>query len=705
MTRKLSNLFHSFSLNNFKNQQTLLLLILTISIVVFALSGIVQMEIVGALAPFVHLAMLIGGAAAVLMAIAMALLVRSVNLLAQNRDDNEQKYRTLFENASDIVFLLSDAVVIEDCSERVAELFGYQREELIGQTPVFLSPPAQPDGQTSEAAARSHVAAALSGQQQHFFWRHRRNDGSLIDTEVSLKAIDITHRRIVLATVRDITKRRQAEEALRRRTEELTERLIELNCLYSISFILSRRDISIKEISQKIVDAIPTSFQYPEITAARIVLGDQTYANPNFYETKWLMRRVIRNSQQTLGSIEVVYLEERPQMAVGPFLDIERLLVDTIAHLLEDYLERSRNEQALRDSEDRYRAIITSGAIGLALADLDGFIFQTNAALQKFLGYSDAELVGKSAREITHADDRETSASMYAELAQGKRQFYQIEKRYLRKDGTTVWGSLTASLVRKSNGEPMYVVGLIQNISKRKQAEEMVKSRTEELARSNAELEQFAYVASHDLQEPLRMIASYVQLLQRRYTDKLDQDANDFIAYAVEGANRMKALIQALLEYSRVGTRAKDFAITDFSVLLTRVVANLKLSIAETNAIITSEPLPALPADESQMGQLLQNLIENALKFHNSAPPHVRVSAEQQNGEWVFSVSDNGIGVESQYFERIFEIFQRLHPRGRYKGTGVGLAICKKIVERHGGRIWVESQQGAGSKFKFTIPL
>jgi signal transduction histidine kinase len=268
------------------------------------------------------------------------------------------------------------------------------------------------------------------------------------------------------------------------------------------------------------------------------------------------------------------------------------------------------------------------------------------------------------------------------------------------------------------------IAGLViaQEMKQRRRAEESVKqlnadlerrveertaelaSQTKELERSNTELQQFAYVASHDLQEPLRMVASFTQLLAKRYADKIDDDGRDFINFAVDGATRMQTLITDLLNYSRVGTQAKPLAATDSEAVLRKVLEGLQFAIEDNDATVTYDPLPAVLADWMQLGQLFQNLLTNALKFHSTAPPKIHVSAQRVRDCWRFSFRDNGIGIAPEHADRIFVIFQRLHTKTEYPGTGIGLAICKKIVERHGGRIWIEPCEGGGTTFSFTMP-
>jgi light-regulated signal transduction histidine kinase (bacteriophytochrome) len=264
-----------------------------------------------------------------------------------------------------------------------------------------------------------------------------------------------------------------------------------------------------------------------------------------------------------------------------------------------------------------------------------------------------------------------------------------------------LWNSAN---VKDKNGNIVATIAQGQDITERKKTEESLKIVAENLKRSNSELEQFAYVASHDLQEPLRMVTSYTQLLEQRYKGKLDADADDFIRYAVDGATRMHRLIDDLLSYSRVNRRGNPFKPTEIELALDVALKNLEMLIKENDAVVTHDKLPEVMADDVQLVQLFQNLIGNAIKFHGKELPHVHISAQKyQETQYLFSVQDNGIGIDPQYFDRLFKIFQRLHTKEEYPGTGIGLALTKRIVERHGGRIWLESQPGKGTTVYFTL--
>jgi len=354
---------------------------------------------------------------------------------------------------------------------------------------------------------------------------------------------------------------------------------------------------------------------------------------------------------------------------------------------------------ALQQLQRQNELILNSAGEGIYGLDLGGKATFVNPATAAMTGWKIEEMLGRPEREFLGQEDQ---SSLFLPVSPEPVRIGELQVR--RRNGSTFY----AYYLRTPIMEDQTLLGavvILKDITRQKQTQESLSRQARELARSNADLEQFAYVASHDLQEPLRMVANYTQLLARRYKDKLDQDALDFINYAVDGAVRMQGLINDLLQYSRVGTRGKKFAPVDCSDVLGTAIANLRRSIEESRAIITNEDLPTIVADGAQLAQLFQNLIGNALKFHGEEAPRVHISCRQDNGEWLFSVTDNGIGIDPQYKERIFIIFQRLHGLSEYAGTGIGLAICKKIIERHGGRIWVDSELGKGAKFSFTIPM
>lgn len=305
---------------------------------------------------------------------------------------------------------------------------------------------------------------------------------------------------------------------------------------------------------------------------------------------------------------------------------------------------------------------------------------------------------------IVHPDDKEEAAlASKAIFENGKAGTIQF--RWLAKDGRAIPVEAHAAVIYDEQNRPVGMRGVTMDITERKQAEEALANYARELRRSNEELQQFAYIASHDLQEPLRAVTSYLQLVEERYREQLDQDGKDFIDFAVDGAERMKALINDLLTYARVESRAKPFEPTHVEDVLDTVLKNLKPGIESSEARITCDPMPEILADRVQMTQLFQNLISNAIKFRSDQAPEIHICAERTPNSWLFALKDNGIGIEPKHQERIFAVFQRLHTRAQYEGTGIGLAVCRKVVERHGGRIWVESEIGEGTTFYFTIPF
>jgi PAS domain S-box-containing protein len=453
-----------------------------------------------------------------------------------------------------------------------------------------------------------------------------------------------------------------------------------------------------------------------------VLLADVAQPNP-FSGDAYFARRQPKSvlclpivRQTTL--IGLLYLENR--LVTQAFTPERVTVLELLASQAAISLENALLYADLREREARIRRLVESNIIGIFFWDLDGNITDANDALLQIIGYSRQELLSGHVQwtSMTPAAYRAADVRAIEELEQTGT-CIPYEKEYIRKDGSRVPILHGAAFFEKSqeNG-----VAFVLELTERKQAEAALRKaheeleervlertselaqRSQDLARSNAELEQMAYVASHDLQEPLRMVASYMQLLEEKYRDRLDADAHEFIAFAVDGATRMQALIDDLLSYSRVGSKAKPLQPIDCTAVVETALRSLRMALEESGAQVECGPLPVVMGDAAQLAQLFQNLMANAIKFHGDQPPEIHIHAEPEDGFWRFAVRDNGIGIAPDYFERIFVMFQRLHSRSRYPGTGIGLAICKKIVERHGGRIWVESAPGQGTTFLFTLP-
>jgi PAS domain S-box-containing protein len=350
---------------------------------------------------------------------------------------------------------------------------------------------------------------------------------------------------------------------------------------------------------------------------------------------------------------------------------------------------------------------------GILILDAEtGEIMDANPFMLHLLGYGFPDIIGRKLWEMAPPIETETCRLAFVRLQKVDRTRYS-DLLLQARDGRLIEMEFVSNAYRVD--ESLVIQCNLRDVTEHRRLErlaqdqvaELARSSAEkaELARSNAELEQFSYVASHDLQEPLRAVAGCVQLLQKRYEGQLDERADELISHAVEGTKRMETLIRDLLAFSRVGTHARPREQMDCGPLMKRVLADLGPAIAESGAIVEVDALPAVHADPVQLAQLFQNLIGNAIKFRAERPPEVHVTAECGAEEWIFSITDNGIGIDEQHFERVFRVFQRLHTRKKYHGTGIGLAICKKIVERHGGCLWVESILGEGTTFRFTLPM
>jgi len=449
-----------------------------------------------------------------------------------------------------------------------------------------------------------------------------------------------------------------------------------------------------------------------------------------------------------IEDIEEKYIQDETEVWVhtvkAPVKDEKGNFIGVLG-IFWDITERKRVAKALKESERRLKEVESIAHVGNWDWNIEISELLWSDEIFKIFGLDPQEFGStlEAFLEFVHPEDRDRVKDSINDTLYKKMPF-SIDHRIVLADGSVRIVHEKAKVFFSDVGKPIRMLGTVQDITERKKmenelikhrdhleelvkehtvefenlnrklkrelaerkrAEEKVKESLEELERSNTELEQFAYAVSHDLQEPLRMVTSYAQLLEKRYKDKLDDDAKDFINYAVGGATRMQKMIDGLLLYSRIQTRGKHFVPIDCSSVVGQAISNLKIHIDETHAIVESDDLPTINADEMQLIRLFQNLIDNALKFHGTEVPRIQVSASKLGNKWMFSISDNGIGIDSEYKDRIFVIFQRLHGEDQYPGTGMGLAICKRIVERHGGQIWVDSDLGQGSTFYFTIPV
>ena len=375
--------------------------------------------------------------------------------------------------------------------------------------------------------------------------------------------------------------------------------------------------------------------------------------------------------------------------------------------LAEQITSRKKIEAELEQERSFLRGILDSLADGVVACDREGILALFNPASEDVFGTLEPLDSEKWSEHynLYYPDGKTYLKPEDTPLARafGGETFTDIELITIPQDSSPMILRANGCPILDPNGDKLGAVVTVKDVTERKQAEQKLKQLNTELLRSNHELEQFAYIASHDLREPLRMVISFTQLLAQRYQEQLDEEADTIIGFAVDGAKRMEVLIEDLLLFSRLGKQNVTFEMIDCNLVLEKVLSNLQMSIQEAEATIIIKPLPQVVGDEIQLAQLFQNLISNALIYRRESHVRIEISATSQPQGWLFSVKDNGIGIDSHSTRRIFDVFQRLHPKDKYSGTGIGLAICKKIVERHGGSIWVESKLGSGSDFKFTL--
>ncbi|MFT5366632.1 MAG: PAS domain S-box-containing protein [Candidatus Latescibacterota bacterium] len=367
-----------------------------------------------------------------------------------------------------------------------------------------------------------------------------------------------------------------------------------------------------------------------------------------------------------------------------------------------DITDRRNSELALHTSEERFRTLTGLAPVGIYETDTEGNCLFVNERWCELTGLTPEEAAGPGWTRALHSDNQSIVFSAWQKAVSKKTEFVE-EYRFQQPSGRVVWISGRAIAIIDENNQPRGYIGTVADITQLKEAEHNIAKQQKELQRSNQELGQFAYIASHDLQEPLRVITNYLQLFERQFDKDLPEGAKGYIHRVINGATRMKTLINDLLSYSRITTQAKPFERVDVAQVIENVKDDLEMAISESNVKISHDPLPTVLGDETQIKQVFQNLINNAIKFRGETIPEIHISVLETKTHHQFAISDNGIGIDPKFYERIFAIFQRLHTREEYQGTGIGLAICKKIIEHHDGNIWVESAPGQGATFSFTI--
>jgi PAS domain S-box-containing protein len=614
-------------------------------------------------------------------------------VLAQSLRDSEEQFRMLLDGIQNYaVFMMDSLGQIVTWNAGAERIKGYRADQIIGHNFSCFFPPAEIEqGRPAEILRMT----AASGRHEEQGIRVRK-DGSQFSARVTFTALRDSggNLRGFSEFSHDLSESLESEARYRGLLEAAPDAMVVVNPSGEIvllngqaeqQFGYSRDEL----VGQKVKNIIPEGF-------AERLIADGTRSAGNALAQQ-IGTGIELSGRRKDGS------EFPIEIMLSPLESAEGILVTAA---IRDISVRKEAETHLAQMEGRYRGLLEAAPDAMVVVNQGGEIVLLNVQAEKQFGYSRDELVGQKVKNIIPegfaerliADGARSAADALAQhIGAG------IELIARRKDNSEFPIEIMLSPLESAEG--ILITAAIRDISVRKKSDEQLVKMVGELRRSNDELQQFAYVSSHDLQEPLRMVASYTQLLAKRYKGRLDGDADEFITFAVDGCDRMQGLIQDLLVYSRAGTNGKELREVSGEGALQGALTNLRITIEQSGAVVTHSSLPTLLTDETQLTQVFQNLVGNAIKYRSAEVPRVHVSATKNaDSEWIFSVRDNGLGIAPQYFDRIFILFQRLHGRNEFEGTGIGLAICKKVLERLGGRIWVESQPEKGSTFYFALP-
>lgn len=620
--------------------------------------------------------------------------------------NGEEKYRHLIETANSIILHWKPDGIITFMNSYGLRFFGYKEEELIGKHIDILLPSVDSSGKNLKELIPDIVGSPHLYEINEN--ENMRRDGSRAwiawTNKVILKKGQPNE---VLSVGNDITKHKEADERLRKK-RELLQAIIDtipvMITIYDPKLQIIQFNRNFREVlgwsEEDVKHKDFMSLFYPDPEYRKMV---QEYMQS--LNSGWKDFKVTTKEGSTVDSSWAnVRIPDGRQVGIG--IDIrERKIMEEELKQARDNLELKVRE---RTAELKYQGdLLKNVNDAITATDQNYLITSWNPAAERLYGWNANEVIGKNVFEILQIEFIGKNRQEMIEFI-AKSEGYKGEEIHRHKNGSAIYVESTVMALKDQKNNICGWVAVNRDITERKQVEKEVSNLITDLKRSNEELEHFAYVASHDLQEPLRTIASFTQLLKRRYENKLDSDADEFMNYIVDAAVRMKEQIEGLLEYSRVATKGKEFELVDLNKILNITLQSINTSIKESSAEIAVEELPNVMGDAGQLQRVFQNLISNAIRFRKCEETlkiHISHYKDIDKNEYVFSIEDNGIGIEEQYMERIFTIFQRLHTRDEYKGTGIGLSIVKMIIERHGGRVWVESELDKGSTFYFTIPF
>ncbi|MEN6554560.1 MAG: PAS domain S-box protein [Methanobacterium sp.] len=624
--------------------------------------------------------------------------------------ESENRYHALFRNNYAAMLLINpETGNIIDANPAACSFYGYKKEELLKMKIMDLNI------LTDEQIFRE-MQKARAEKKNHFVFRHRLASGEIRDVDTYSGPITVGGKKLLYSIVHDITRQKKAEEALKNE-RELLQAIVDtipvMITIYDPHVEHMRVNKAFEEITGwtneeiqhlNVMEAIYPDLDY-RLKAAEFMKSlsgwkdfTMTIKDGSKIESSWANVQIPDGRQVGIG----IDIRERKKLEneLKQSMDhLEEQVKERTAELEESY--KSLKESELKAKEQADLLDITHEAI--FVRDINDKISFWNNGAEELYGWTKKEAIGKTLHELLQTEYPEPLEEIKNKaLSRGR---WDGELTHTQRDGTKINVLSRWSLQKDNLNNPVGFMEVNTDITESKLAEIERENLIKDLKRSNEELRQFAYITSHDLQEPLRTMSSYAGLLKHRYEGQLDQDADDFIEFMVSDAARMKAMIQGLLDYSRIGTRGKKFENFNSGEAFKNALYDLASSIKENNVEITYDKLPVIYADKDQIARVFQNLIENAIKFRKKdETPRIHVSAQKKDNEYVFSVSDNSIGMEPEYTDKIFEIFKRLHAIGEYEGAGIGLAIVKRIINGHRGHVWVKSELGKGSTFYFTIP-